>query len=122
LGFLGAWRFRREGPVYKPWIVLDFLGFSRPNPAFSMGYAGFSRAEFFSRLSLALRGAATGACGRGHAEAQDCSWRELNLISAFPQEIVVLSERVDDDVAAIAEVEEGDRKGHLSPITEDVQS
>jgi hypothetical protein len=89
LGFLGAWRFRREGPVYEPWIVLDFLGFSRPNPAFSMGYKDFSLAEFFLRLFHGLRGAATGARGRGHAEAQDCSWGELNLVSAFLQEIVI---------------------------------
>jgi hypothetical protein len=32
-------------PVYEGWKSLDFLGFSRPNRAFSMGYAGFSLKE-----------------------------------------------------------------------------
>jgi hypothetical protein len=30
-----------------------------------------------------------GSRGRGHAEAQDCSWRKLNPVSDFLQEIVV---------------------------------
>jgi hypothetical protein len=36
--------------VYGHWKSLDFLGFSRPNQAFSMGCAGFSLEE----ISLAL--------------------------------------------------------------------
>ena len=45
-----------------PWISLDFLGFSRPNRDFSMGYAGFSWEEFFGPpFPTAPRGAATGA-------------------------------------------------------------
>jgi hypothetical protein len=39
LGFLGPWSFRCEDPAYEGWISLDFLGFSRPNLYFSMGYA-----------------------------------------------------------------------------------
>ena len=39
LGFLRSWPFRCEAPAYERWIVLDFLGFSRPNRDFSMGYA-----------------------------------------------------------------------------------
>jgi hypothetical protein len=35
------------------WILLDFLGFSRQNRDFSMGYVGFSLDEF-SRASVAL--------------------------------------------------------------------
>jgi len=38
LGFLGLWPFRCEDPDYERWISLDFLGFSRPNRYFSMGY------------------------------------------------------------------------------------
>jgi hypothetical protein len=39
-----------DGFLTKPidfayWILLDFLGFSRPNRDFSMGYGGFSREE-----------------------------------------------------------------------------
>jgi hypothetical protein len=37
--------------VYEGWKSLDFLGFSRPNWAFSMGYAGFSLKEKSSALS-----------------------------------------------------------------------
>jgi hypothetical protein len=50
-----------------------------------MGYAGYSLEEFFASLSVALRGAGMGARGRGHAEAQDCSWDKLNRFSDFLQ-------------------------------------
>jgi hypothetical protein len=43
------------------------------------------RWKFFPRGFSPLRRAGTGACGRGHAEAQDCSWGELNLTSDFLQ-------------------------------------
>jgi hypothetical protein len=39
LGFLGASPFRYESPDFGGWISLDFLGFSRANRDFSMGYA-----------------------------------------------------------------------------------
>jgi hypothetical protein len=48
-----------------------------------MGYAAYSGKYFSPSFSLALRGAGTGACGRGHAEGQDCSWGKLNLVSDF---------------------------------------
>jgi hypothetical protein len=41
LGFLGAWPFRHETQAFGYWISLDFLGFSRPNRDFSMGYTTF---------------------------------------------------------------------------------
>jgi hypothetical protein len=50
LGFLGGWPFRRKNPDLEHWISLDFLGFSRPNRDFSMGYAGFSRESFSHAL------------------------------------------------------------------------
>jgi len=46
LGFLGAIAFRREGPVYGGWIFLDFLGFSRLNRDFSMGYEARGGEDF----------------------------------------------------------------------------
>jgi hypothetical protein len=49
LGFLGASPFRRKSPDLEHWISLEILGFSRPNRYFSMGYVGFSRADFFTR-------------------------------------------------------------------------
>jgi hypothetical protein len=54
LGFLGAGRFAAGTLGNGYWILLDFLGFSRPNRDFSMGYAGFSREEF-SRAFFADR-------------------------------------------------------------------
>jgi hypothetical protein len=51
--------------------------------------------KIFSRaFSLALRGAGTGACGRGQAKAQDWSWRELNLTSDFLQWSVVRAQEI----------------------------
>jgi hypothetical protein len=50
LGFLGRSPFRREPPSQGDWISLDFLGFSRPNPDFSTGYADFS-VTIFPRLT-----------------------------------------------------------------------
>jgi hypothetical protein len=47
LGFLGDWPFRYGNLLFG---VLDFLGFSRANLAFSMGYAGFSLEVFSSRF------------------------------------------------------------------------
>jgi hypothetical protein len=50
LDFLGAWSFFSEDPDYVGWISLDFLGFSRQNRDFSMGYAGKSVKSFFNAL------------------------------------------------------------------------
>ena len=40
--FLAPGHFAAKTPADECWIVLDFLGFSRPNQDVSMGYAGFS--------------------------------------------------------------------------------
>jgi hypothetical protein len=50
LGFLGPGHFNEKGPVYRYRISLDSLGFSRPKRDLSMGYAGFSLADFYSSL------------------------------------------------------------------------
>jgi hypothetical protein len=52
LDFLGGSRFGREIPDSDYWISLDFLGFSRPNLDFSMGYMDKSVELFFSALSV----------------------------------------------------------------------
>jgi hypothetical protein len=44
--FLARSRFAAETAVHNYWILLDFLGFSRPNLDFSMGYTGFSLKKF----------------------------------------------------------------------------
>jgi hypothetical protein len=51
LGFLGAWPFGCEPPIDRYWILLDFLGFSRPNRELSMGYTGFSEQHFSRAFS-----------------------------------------------------------------------
>ena len=89
-GFLDAWAFWREDPVFGGWKSLDFLGFSRPNRDFSMGYAGLFVEKFSHGPSPALREAP----GREPAveamrKTRNCSWGELNLASDFLQGIVV---------------------------------
>jgi hypothetical protein len=54
LGFLGLGPFGRQNLGYEGWKGLDFLGFSRPNLAFSMGYAGFSLKEILRTLFAAV--------------------------------------------------------------------
>jgi hypothetical protein len=48
LGFLGPGAVQPRKPCFEGWKSLDFLGFSRPSRAFSMGYAGFSLEEFLA--------------------------------------------------------------------------
>jgi hypothetical protein len=50
LGFLGSSRFRGENNGLQVWILLDFLGFSRPNRDISKGYKRFSLYIFSSRF------------------------------------------------------------------------
>ena len=99
LGFLGLWRFRCERPLHEPWIVLDCLGFpwilSSESRLFN-GLRGLKRGKFFLSPFPGVRSAGTGACGRGHAEAQDCSRAKLTLVSDFLQEIVVRVSVADD--------------------------
>jgi hypothetical protein len=60
-----VWVFLAHGPltakalVYEGWKSLDFLGFSRPNRDFSMGYADFSLKEI-SRALLPTTAASAG--------------------------------------------------------------
>ena len=51
--FLAARRFAAKTPVKAYWICLDFLGFSRQNLDFSMGYTG-SGEKFFFRAPFAF--------------------------------------------------------------------
>jgi hypothetical protein len=48
--FLGRRRFGEKTPDYGGLISLDFLGFSRPNRDFSMGYEDFPRKNFSGPL------------------------------------------------------------------------
>jgi hypothetical protein len=57
--FLARGLLAAKAPVFEGWKSLNFLGFSRPNLAFSMGYAGFSLKEISRALlqATAERGA-----------------------------------------------------------------
>src|SRR5262249_49379233 len=48
-GFLGGACYVAKAPSSEGWIALDFLGFSRLNLDFSMGYTDFSVNNFSSR-------------------------------------------------------------------------
>jgi hypothetical protein len=85
LGFLGPWLFRCEG---HPIIGLETLGFPwilSSESTLINGLRWLFAVGIFASLSVALRGAGTGARGRGHAEGQDCSWDKLYLFSDFLQ-------------------------------------
>jgi hypothetical protein len=71
-----------------PWISLDSLVRIETYQWVTLDFRG---CEFFSRLSLALTGRRTGACGLCHAEAQDCSWGKPTHISDFLQDIVAFA-------------------------------
>ena len=89
LGFLGASPFLCESPGYVCWISLDFLGFSRQNLDFSMGYEESSR--YFFRMGFSRRSEASERATRiqGHAEGPDSSRGKLSPFSDLLQSIVV---------------------------------
>jgi hypothetical protein len=88
LVFLGSGPFRYKDPDYAGWIVLDFLGFSRPNLDLSMGYKGFS-AENFSTRFLQLLDAPDGAPAVLGLWAQEHCWDKHSPTSDFSQGIAV---------------------------------
>src|SRR5579872_1991562 len=63
--FLGGGGFAAKTRLTGYWISLDFLGFSRPNRVFSMGYARFSP----TKVSRGLFPQGRGANGRPRAWA-----------------------------------------------------
>ena len=83
--FLAQGRLTAKAPVFKGWKSLDFLGFSRPKSSLFNGLHGIFAERNFARpfaAAAALKGRAN--C-LGHADAQDCSWDELNSFSDFLQ-------------------------------------
>jgi hypothetical protein len=71
------------------WIVLDFLGISRPNRDFSIGCAGFVAEDFFRWLLPPVGCRQKWSARSRRANESDWSSGELNLISGFPQQIAV---------------------------------
>src|SRR5271168_5200573 len=69
------------GRVGFPWISLDSLV---RNKTFQW-VTRISREEFFSRLFPGVKRRQDVSVRSSHAEAQDCSWGQLTLFSAFLQ-------------------------------------
>jgi hypothetical protein len=82
-GFLGTSLFRRENPRF--W-GLDFLGFSRPNRDFSMGYADKAEKFFPTALSVAKEPSKR-LPAIWRVKGTDCPWGKRNSISDFLQDI-----------------------------------
>jgi hypothetical protein len=85
LAFLEAQGFWFGIPSFEGWILLDFLGFSRQNLDFSMSYARFLRKNFSRGIPDVVRRRDEELAVEAVREAQDCSWRELTLVSDFLQ-------------------------------------
>jgi hypothetical protein len=89
LDSLETWVFRFKAPAFGGWKSLDFLGFSRPNRDFSMGYTGFSAKKISRALWTRRDGNRRDVRRRSwHAEARNCSWGEFRQVSDFLQDIV----------------------------------
>jgi hypothetical protein len=73
LGFLGLRHLPAKIQVNSYWISLDFLGFSRPKPAVSIGYAGFLLKEISRALSPARHDLGTAAHDFGPRKGTDWS-------------------------------------------------
>ena len=90
--FLARRRFAAKTPAIEGWIHVDFLGFSRANRDFSMGYTDKTVKNFSSRFSRGV--------GKMDPKAQvfvlwkggDSSSGKLTLASDFLQAIVAPSE------------------------------
>jgi hypothetical protein len=68
---LAGSRFAAKAAFYNYWILLDFLGFSRPKRDFSVGYTGFSLKEFSGALALPnIRSAGLAARWQGYAKGR----------------------------------------------------
>ena len=75
--FLARGRFVTKDPDYAGWILLDFLGFSRPNRDLSIGYKGFSVKNFSSRFFPSIRSVSMGNAQSRRRGRQDCSGASL---------------------------------------------
>jgi hypothetical protein len=82
---LGSARLAVKILGFEGWKRLDFLGFSRPNLGFSMGYAGFSLKKILEPFCRLARAVGTAAHDFGLRKGTDWSWSKLSSISGFLQ-------------------------------------
>jgi hypothetical protein len=85
--FLVRRLFAAKTPDYEGWISLDFLGFSRSNQDFSMGYADKARRIFPRAFVVAKEPSETVSPRFGMRKGQTAHGGKFNLISDFLQEI-----------------------------------
>jgi hypothetical protein len=85
--FLARRRCAANTPDFGGWISLDFLGFSRANRDLSMGYADKSEKVFFIPLFVAVKEPSQRLAHDLAWRRTDCSWRKLNTISDFLQDV-----------------------------------
>jgi hypothetical protein len=82
--FLAHARSTAKALAFEGWKSLDFLGFSRPKQAFSMGYAGFSLKEnSWALLPAAVASVGTGASGFGMQKSRIGHWSSLTYFMIF---------------------------------------
>jgi hypothetical protein len=84
---LGSGRLAPKTPGFEGWKSLDFLGFSRPDRAFSMGYVGFLLKEKSRALLRPRHNRENGSMRFWPAERNGLVMSKLNSISDFLQEI-----------------------------------
>jgi hypothetical protein len=94
LDFLGPPLFRCESPVNEGWKSLGFLGFSRPNRAFSMTYEGVS-AKVFSSPSPVSSAASQSAGWRLSTRRLTLSSRRCRVTVFRHHRLLMLVEPVD---------------------------
>jgi hypothetical protein len=87
--FLARSRFAAKTTDYERWISLDFLGFSRPNRDFSMGYTDFSAKNFSSCFLCGVGDARSAGVAFGMRTNRTVHGAKLTLISDYLQSNVV---------------------------------
>jgi hypothetical protein len=87
LGFLAASPFGRKSPDLKHWIFLDSLVRIE---TFQWVMLDRRRRKFRAPFSAGREARGDGSLWPSHSEARACSWRKLNPVSDFLQEIVAL--------------------------------
>jgi len=87
--FLACGRFATKTTARTCWISLDFLGFSRPNRDFSMGYTDFCAKDFSSRFVCGVGSTRSAGVAFGMRKGRSTHRAKLTLISDFLQLNVV---------------------------------
>jgi hypothetical protein len=89
LGFLAPGRLTAKTPIYRYWISLDFLGFSRPNRDLSMGLNAIFAERIFPRaFPLSFEAREREPTVLVIRKRRIAHGAKLNLTSDYPQAFV----------------------------------